>query len=153
MNKLLLYKSSFANMEWTTQIRMDSGQWLLLCTLKPSQSFSHSEDFHLLSIRPTQTTWGGIIITNHGREEDIAMQRYPLNSAILAKLGTIAASSRSEGSKQNLIFDVTCLGRFIGPWVSEYSQTSSNKVDYHIYPSGNKVIKAFTAERAILIDN
>ena len=35
---------------------------------------------------------GGIIITNHGREEDIAMQRYPLNSAILAKLGTMAES-------------------------------------------------------------
>ena len=30
--------------------------------------------------------------------------------------------------------------------MSEYAQTSSNKLDYHTYPSGNKVIKAFTAD-------
>ena len=83
---------------------------------------------------------------SHKREEDIAVQRYPLNSAILEKLGTMASSSRLMDSEQNLIFDITCLGRFIGPRVSEYAQTSSNKVDYHTYPSGNKVIKAFTAD-------
>ena len=44
------------------------------------------------------------------------------------------------------MFNVTCLGRFIGPCVSEYAQTSSKKVDYHTYPSGKKVIKAFTAD-------
>ena len=86
------------------------------------------------------------------REEDIAMQKYPLNSAILEELGTVALSSCSEDSEQNLIFDITCLGRFIGPCVSEYSQASSNKVDYHTYPSGNKVIKAFTADDYIFFD-
>ena len=74
------------------------------------------------------------------------MQPYPLNSAILAELGKMAASSCLEDSKRNLLFDITCLGRFIGPHVSEYAQTSPTRVDYHIYPSGNKVIKAFTAD-------
>ena len=44
-----------------------------------------------------------------------------------------------------MIFNVTCIGRFIGPRAGKYSQTSPNKVDYHTYPSGTTVIKAFTA--------
>jgi hypothetical protein len=48
----------------------------------------------------------GIIIMNHKKEEDIAVQHYPLNSAILAKLSTLA--------DRNLMFDMTCLGCFIG---------------------------------------
>ena len=95
---------------------------------------------------------GGIIITNHAREEDIAIQQCPLNLEILAKLGTTAASSHSEDSKKNLLFDITCLGRFIVPRVSEYAQKSPNKVDYHTYPSGNKVIKAFIADNFVFYD-
>ena len=49
-------------------------------------------------------------------------------------------------SKQNCLFDVVCIGWFIGPRVSEYAQRSPLKVDYHVYPSGKKVIKAFTAD-------
>ena len=41
---------------------------------------------------------------------------------------------------------MVCIGRFIGPRVSEYAQTSPSKVDYHVYPSGNEVIKAFIAD-------
>ena len=37
------------------------------------------------------------------------------------------------------------MGRFIGPWVSKYAQTSPNLVDYHAYPSGKRVLKAFMA--------
>ena len=55
-------------------------------------------------------------------------------------------------SECNLIFDITCMGRFIGLLVSEYAQTSSNKVDYHTYPSGNKVIKAFTSNNFVFFD-
>ena len=95
---------------------------------------------------------GGIIIMNHKREEDIAVQQYLFNSAILAKLGTMASSSCLMDSEQNLIFTMTCLGRFIGPLVSEYAQTSSKKVYDHIYPSGNKVIKAFTANNFVFFD-
>jgi hypothetical protein len=101
---------------------------------------------------PDPNNAGGNTIMNHKREEDIAVQRYPLNSAILAKLGTMALSSCSMDSEQNLIFDITCLGRFIGPCVSKYAQTSSHKVDYHINPSGNKVIKAFTADGYAFFD-
>ena len=93
-----------------------------------------------------------ILITNHKKEKDIAVQQYPLNSAILAKLDTMASSSSSIDSKKNLMFDMTCLGRFIGPRVSKYAQTSSKKVDYHTYPLGNKVIKAFTADDFVFFD-
>ena len=93
-----------------------------------------------------------MLITNHKIEEDIAVQQYPLNSAILAQLDTMASSSSSMDSEKNLIFDMTCLGRFIGPCVSEYPQTSSKKVGYHKYPSGNKVIKAFTADDFVFFD-
>ena len=55
-------------------------------------------------------------------------------------------------SEKNLIFDVTCLGRIICPRVSEYAQTSAKRVDLHIYPSGKKVIKAFTANDFVFYD-
>ena len=71
--------------------------------------------------------WTGMKIMNHQKEEDIAVQRYPLNSEILAKLATMASSSPSMDSEKNLLFNMTCLGRFIGPRVSEYAQTSSKK--------------------------
>ena len=64
----------------------------------------------------------------------------------------MASSSLSMDSEKNLEFNMTCLGRFIGPRVSEYAQTSSKKVDYHIYPSGKKVIKAFTAYDFVFFD-
>jgi hypothetical protein len=88
---------------------------------------------------------GGIIITNCKREEDIAAQRSPLSNAIFAELQRKASASHSPDSEQKCIFNVACVGRFIGPRVSEYAQTSPLKVDYHVYPSGKKVIKAFTA--------
>jgi hypothetical protein len=37
------------------------------------------------------------------------------------------------------------LSHFIRPCVSKYAQTTQDKVDYHVYPSGTRVIKAFTA--------
>ena len=55
-------------------------------------------------------------------------------------------------SEKNLMFDMTCLGRFIGPRVSEYAQTSAKTVDLYIYPSGKKVIKAFTANNFVFYD-
>jgi hypothetical protein len=44
------------------------------------------------------------------------------------------------------------LSCFIGPCVSEYAQTTQDKVDYHVYPSGTRVIKAFTANDFIFYD-
>ena len=37
------------------------------------------------------------------------------------------------------------LSHFIGPRVSEYAQTTQEKIEYHVYPSGTCIIKAFTA--------
>ena len=70
-----------------------------------------------------------MLIMNHKKEEDIAVQQYPLTSAILAQLDTMASSSSSMDSEKNLMFDMTCPGRFIGPRVSKYAQTTSKKVD------------------------
>jgi len=64
----------------------------------------------------------------------------------------MASSSPSMDSEKNLMFNVTCLGCFIGPRVSEYAQKSSKKVDYHKYPSGKNVIKAFTADDFVFFD-
>jgi hypothetical protein len=44
------------------------------------------------------------------------------------------------------------LSRFIRPRISKYAQTTQDKVDYHVYPSGTRVIKAFTANDFIFYD-
>jgi hypothetical protein len=87
----------------------------------------------------------GIIINNLIKEENVASQCSPLDSTIFAELQRAASSSHSCNSDQNLLFDILTLARFIGPCVSEYAQTTQDKVDYHVYPSGTHVIKAFTA--------
>ncbi len=87
----------------------------------------------------------GILINNLVQEEDIARQRSPLNSAIFAKLLRKSNVSRSPDSEQPTLFNLVVMGRYIGPCVSEYSQTMDKSVDYHVYHSGKQVIKAFTA--------
>jgi hypothetical protein len=42
--------------------------------------------------------------------------------------------------EQRTLFDVS---RYLGPRVSECAQTTDKNVDYHVYPSGRRVIKAF----------
>jgi hypothetical protein len=94
----------------------------------------------------------GIIINNLIKEETIASQRSPLDSAIFAELQRAASSSHSHDSDQDLLFDMLTLSRFIGPCVSKYAQTTQDKVDYHVYPSGTRVIKAFTANDFVFYD-
>ena len=55
---------------------------------------------------------GGIIITNCKREEDVAMQRYPLSNIIFAELQRKAAMSHSLDSDGHCLFYVTCIGWF-----------------------------------------
>jgi hypothetical protein len=86
-----------------------------------------------------------IIINNLIKEETVASQHSPIDSTIFAELQRAASSSHSCDSDQNLLFDILTLTHFIGPRVSEYAQTTQNKVDYHVYPSGTRIIKAFTA--------
>jgi hypothetical protein len=52
----------------------------------------------------------GIINTNHKREEDVVMQRYPLSNATFTNLQNKAEMSHSLDSKQHCLFDVTCIG-------------------------------------------
>ncbi len=87
----------------------------------------------------------GILINNLVKEEDITRQRSPLDSAIFAKLLCKSNVFCSLDSEQCTLFDLIVLGCYIGPCVSEYVQTTDKNVDYHVYPSGKKVIKAFTA--------
>ena len=87
----------------------------------------------------------GIIINNLIKEETVASQRSPLDSAIFAELQRAASFSHSHDSDRNLLFDMLTLSHFIGPCISEYARTTQDKVDYHVYPSGTRVIKAFTA--------
>ncbi len=47
--------------------------------------------------------------------------------------------------EQHTLFNLVALGCYIGPCVSKYTQTMDKNVDYHVYPSGKQVIKAFTA--------
>ena len=83
-----------------------------------------------------------IIVDNLQAEEDIATQRSPLTNEIYAELHKMQLKE-NEDSVTPLVYNMVSLGRSIGPRASEYSQTSQTKVDYHVYPSGRKVIKAF----------
>jgi hypothetical protein len=87
----------------------------------------------------------GIIIYNLIKEETVASQRSLLDSTIFVELQRATSLSHSHDSDRNLLFDMLTLFHFIGPRVSKYAQTTQDKVDYHVYPSGTRVIKAFTA--------
>ncbi len=94
----------------------------------------------------------GIIINNLIKEETVASKRSPLDSTIFAELQRAASLSHSHNSDQNLLFDMLTLSRFIGPRISKYAQTTQDKVDYHVYPSGTHIIKAFTANDFVFYD-
>ena len=87
---------------------------------------------------------GTIVISNLSKEENISRKRSPLDAKIFAGLQRMADESKSADSDVNLLLDVTIIGRYVGPRVSEYAQKQKNKVDYHVYPSGTRVVKAWT---------
>jgi hypothetical protein len=64
----------------------------------------------------------------------------------------MAIASKCKDSVSDLLFDVVALGCYIGPCLSEYAQTTQDKVDHHTYPSGKTVIKAFIANDFIFYD-
>ena len=92
-----------------------------------------------------KSNWVTIIVSNLEKEEEITRQRSPLTSKICAELKRMADTSHND-SLEMLVFNIKAFGRITGPRVSEYAQTSQDKVDVHKYPSGNEVIKAFIAE-------
>ncbi len=87
------------------------------------------------------------------REEDIAGKFVPLNNNFFAKLRQTATASKCKDSVSDLLFNVVALSHYIGPCLSEYAQTTQDKVDYHTYPSGTTVIKAFIANNFIFYGN
>jgi hypothetical protein len=94
-----------------------------------------------------------ILLNNMLREEDITMQRALLDNKIFAKSRQTAIARKCEDSVSDLLFDVVALGCYIGPCLSEYAQTTQDKVNHHTYPSGKTVIKAFIANDFIFYDD
>ena len=74
------------------------------------------------------------------------------DNEIFAELRRSATSSKNCDVVNNLLFHFVSLGRYIGPRLSEYAQTTQDKVNYHTYPSGTMVIKAFVASDFIFYD-
>jgi hypothetical protein len=72
-----------------------------------------------------------ILLNNMLREEDIARQRALLDNEIFAKLHRMATASKCKDSVSDLHFDIVALACYIGPCLSEYAQTTQDKVDHH----------------------
>jgi hypothetical protein len=94
----------------------------------------------------------GILINNLIKEEDIARQRSPLDSKMYAEMLRRSNASLSLDAEHRTLFDVTTMSHYLGPRMSEYAQTTDKTVDYHVYPSGRRVIKAFIANDFQFID-
>jgi hypothetical protein len=113
--------------------------------------------FHLRGYKPPtdlsdRNNMPGIVINKLIKQEDVANQRAPLDSAIFTEINRAAKASHSSYSDRNLLFDILTRARFIGPRVSKYAQTTQQKVDHHVYPDGRSVIKAFTANDFVFCD-
>ena len=94
-----------------------------------------------------------ILIDNLAKEEDIGSQRSPLDNKIFAQLQAKAAASPSQDSVDNVFFNLLALGRYVGPRLSEYAQKKQSVCDYYTYPSGKKVVQAFTAKDFTFYDS
>jgi hypothetical protein len=90
----------------------------------------------MTAILPNNMLWGG----------DIVRQRDPLKHRM-------ATASKCKDSVSDLLFNVMALSCYIRPHLWEYAQTTQDKVDYHTYPSGTTVIKAFIANDFIFYDD
>jgi hypothetical protein len=93
-----------------------------------------------------------ILLNNMLWEEDITRQCAPLDTKKFAKLHQTATASKCEDSVSDLLFDVVALSCYIGPCLSKYAQTTQDKVDHQIYPSGKMVIRAFITNNFIFYD-
>ena len=75
-----------------------------------------------------------------------------MDSNIYAEMLRRSNASLSLDLEQRTLFDVTTIGRYLGPRVSECAQTTDKNVNYHVYPSGRREIKAFIANDFQFID-
>jgi len=93
-----------------------------------------------------------IIVKNFHKEEKIASQLSLLDNKMFAQLQTKATKSKSDDPIDNLMFNITALGRYIGPRASEFAQKKQSAADFHTYPSGQQVIKSFVLSDFICFD-
>jgi len=84
------------------------------------------------------------IIKTREQEEDIARQRSPITNEIFTYLLSRNRDNALQDSFEAAVTDFMIIIRLLGLRVSEYAQTTQNKIDVHEYPSGKRVIKAFT---------
>jgi len=92
------------------------------------------------------------IIKAREQEEDIARQRSPITNKIFAYLLNRNRDNALQDSFEATVTDFMIIIRLLGLRVSEYAQTTQNKIDVHKYPSGKRVIKAFTPLDIIIHD-
>ena len=92
------------------------------------------------------------IIKSREQEEDIARQRSPITNEIFAYLLNRNQDNALQDSFEAAVTDFMIIIRLLGLRVSEYAQTTQNKIDVHEYPSGKRVIKAFTPLDFIIYD-
>jgi hypothetical protein len=85
-------------------------------------------------------------------EEHIAKQRKPLTEEMVSEIIRLGDNASPE-SKEACIRDIVKILRLIGPRAAEIVQKTQSKADVHIYPSGNKVIKALCPNRIKGYDN
>jgi len=81
-----------------------------------------------------------VAIANLADEETIANQREPLTEPIAAEAIRIGQEAHQD-SVDNLVANIICLGRFIGPRLSEYACNTQKKVTYHKFRSGNTIVR------------
>ena len=98
-----------------------------------------------------ETNWTRTLVNNLEREENVACQRNHLSDRIHAEVINMA-SKAGPYSVEAAVADIITSGKSLGLRASEHSQTSSDKVDYHEYPSKNKVMKAINAGDVICSD-
>ena len=92
------------------------------------------------------------LVHNLKREEGIAKQRSPLDQKIYLEIVRRAQVSKNINSVDKLLNDITTVNRYLGCRASEYAQTKQDEVDYFTYPSGNKVVRAFTRNDFVFKD-
>jgi len=78
------------------------------------------------------------------KEENIAKQRSPLTKEMFAWMVSLGKASPIN-SAISVLYDWFCVIRIGGFRCAEYAQTKQTSIDVHEYPSGRKVVKAFTA--------
>ncbi len=103
------------------------------------------QKFTLLAHLTDPNNMTAILVNNLLREENIARQQSPLDNTIFAELRQMSESSRDKDLFNDLFFDVVALGRYMGPCLSKYAQTTQAKVNLHTYPSNTTIMKAFVA--------